>query len=146
VNTVDDCRLVELPRVPLAEGNITAVEGATDLVPFEIARVFYLYDVVGGAERGGHAHKELEQFIVATMGGFTVSLWDGERTRAVDLNRAYWGLYVPPLIWSELVNFTSGAVSVVLASQPFDEADYLRDRDGFLDWRRQLAGTGDPSG
>jgi uncharacterized RmlC-like cupin family protein len=101
--------------------------------------VFYLYDVVGGAVRGGHAHKQLEQFIVAAMGGFTVVLWDGEREREVELNRAYAGLYVPPPIWTDLVNFSSGAVSVVLCSQHFDEADYIRDREQFATYRRSLA-------
>jgi hypothetical protein len=139
VTTVDDCRLVELPKVFRPEGSITAVEGEGAEVPFSIARVFYVYDVVGGAVRGGHAHKQLEQFIVATMGGFTVELWDGERRRDVELNRAYFGLYVPPPIWTDLVDFSSGAVSVVLTSLPFDEADYLRDRDEFLAYRRALA-------
>ena len=136
---VDDCLLLELPKIFMPEGSITPLEGGSDLVPFEIERVFYLYDVVGGAVRGGHAHKELEQFIVAAMGGFTVSLWDGQQRRDVDLNRAYQGLYVPPGIWMDLVNFSSGAVSVVLASQHFDEADYIRDRDAFVSYRRQLA-------
>jgi WxcM-like, C-terminal len=138
MNFVDDCRLVELPRIPRPEGSITVVEGAGELVPFSIARVFYAYDVVGGAVRGGHAHKALEQFIVATMGGFTVVLWDGERRREVELNHAYWGLYVPPLIWTDLVNFSSGAVSLTLASLEFDEADYLREPDAFVAYRQQL--------
>jgi WxcM-like, C-terminal len=137
---VDDCRLVELPKIHIPEGNITIVEGEGEIVPFAVARVFYAYDVIGGAVRGGHAHKALEQFIVAPMGGFTVGLWDGERRREVELNRAYWGLYVPPLIWTDLVNFSSGAVSVVLASLPYDEADYLRDPEGFVAYRRGLSG------
>ena len=138
MTTVDDCRIIDLPKIFMPEGSITPVEGASDLVPFEIERVFYLYDVVGGAVRGGHAHKVLEQFIVAVMGGFTVSLWDGERRRDVELNRAYHGLYVPPPIWTDLVNFSSGAVSVVLTSHHFEEADYIRDRDRFAEYRRQL--------
>jgi hypothetical protein len=139
VTSVDDCPLVDLPRIYFTEGSITPLEGGGPEVPFEVERVYYLYDVVGGAMRGGHAHKELEQFIVAVMGGFTVTLWDGERTRDVELNRAYQGLYVPPPIWVDLVNFSSGAVSVVLASHHFDEADYIRDRDEFAAYRRQLA-------
>jgi uncharacterized RmlC-like cupin family protein len=139
VTGIDDCRLIDLPQVSLAEGNITAVEGTAGEVPFEIERSFHLYDVVGGAVRGGHAHKQLEQFIVAVMGGFTVVVWDGERQREVELNRAYHGLYVPPLIWTDLVNFSSGAVSVVLASQRYDEDDYIRDRDAFVAYRRALA-------
>jgi hypothetical protein len=142
MTTVDDCRLIELPKIFRPEGSITVVEAQTDVVPFPIARVFYVYDVVGGAVRGGHAHKELEQFLVAAMGGFTVELWDGERRREVELNRAYWGLHVPPPIWTDLVNFTSGAVSVVIASHPFDEADYLRDHESFLAHRRQEEGAG----
>jgi hypothetical protein len=136
---LDDCRLVELPQIYMEEGSLTPLEGAGDVVPFEIARVFYLYDVVGGAVRGGHAHKQLEQLIVAAMGGFTVSLWDGEQRRDVELNRAYRGLYVPPSIWADLVNFSSGAVSIVLASHVFDESDYIRDLDSFVEYRRSLA-------
>lgn len=139
MTSVDDCRLVELPKISFPEGNITPLESAGNEVPFEIARVYYMYDVVGGATRGGHAHKVLEQFLVAVMGSFTVSLWDGERTRDVELNRAYLGLYLPPPIWADLVNFSSGAVSVVLASHAFEEADYIRDRDQFAEYRRQLA-------
>jgi hypothetical protein len=139
MRTVDDCRVLDLPKIFMPEGSITPIEGAGDIVPFEIARVFYLYDVVGGAERGGHAHKVLEQFIVAVMGGFTVSLWDGDRQRDVELNRAYRGLYVPPSIWTQLGNFSSGAVSVVLASHVYEEADYIRDRDQFVSFRGLLA-------
>jgi dTDP-4-dehydrorhamnose 3,5-epimerase-like enzyme len=133
---LDDCKLLDLPRIFMPEGSITPLEGAGDVVPFEIERVFYMYDVVGGAVRGGHAHKELEQFVVATMGGLTVVLWDGERERHVELNRAYQGLYVPPPIWMDLVNFSSGAVVVVLASAHYDESDYIRDRDEFAAYRR----------
>jgi hypothetical protein len=136
---LEDCRLLELPQIYMEEGSLTPLEGAGEIVPFEIERVFYLYDVVGGAVRGGHAHKQLEQFIVAVMGGFTVSLWDGERRRDVELNRAYYGLYVPPPIWTDLVNFSSGAVSIVLASHVYDESDYIRDRDEFAAYRRSLA-------
>jgi dTDP-4-dehydrorhamnose 3,5-epimerase-like enzyme len=136
VTTVHDCRLVDLPTIPRREGTITPVEAETDVLPFPIALVFYVYDVVGGAVRGGHAHKQLEQFIVAAMGSFTVVLWDGEREREVELNRAHQGLYVPPPIWTDLVHFSSGAVSVVLASLPYDAADYIRDRREFAEYRR----------
>jgi dTDP-4-dehydrorhamnose 3,5-epimerase-like enzyme len=128
--TVDDCRLEDLPKISRAQGNITPVEGART-IPFEIARVYYLYDVVGGAERGGHAHRRLEQLIVAVMGAFVVVLDDGEARREIELNRAYHGLYVPPMIWRELVNFSSGAVCVVLASRPYEEVDYIRDYGEF---------------
>jgi hypothetical protein len=139
MTTVEHARLLDLPKIFIPEGSITPLEGAGEVVPFEIARVYYIYDVVGGAVRGGHAHRQLEQFIVAAMGGFTVSLWDGVRRRDVELNRAYQGLYVPARIWTDLVNFSSGAVSVVLASHRFDEADYIRDRDAFAAYRRELA-------
>ena len=129
--TVADCRLVELPKFFRTAGTITAVESDGPHVPFEIARVFFAYDVVGGAVRGGHAHFALEQLIVAAMGAFSVIVWDGEHTRTFELNRAYHGLYIPPMLWADLVNFSSGAVSIVLASLEFDEADYIRDRDAF---------------
>jgi hypothetical protein len=138
LTSLEDCRLVDLPKHFRPEGSITHVEGGRGAIPFEIARVFYLYDVVGGAVRGGHAHMRLEQFIVAAMGGFTVSLWDGERRREVELNRAYTGLYVPATIWMDLVNFSSGAVSVVLASHEYEEADYIRDPEQFAEFRRRL--------
>ena len=139
MTAVDDCKLVDLPRFFMPEGSITPLEGGGDEVPFEIERVFYMYDVVGGAVRGGHAHMELEQFVVATMGGLTVVLWDGERERHVELNHAYQGLYVPPPIWMDLVNFSSGAVAVVLASAHYDESDYIRDREQFVAYRRGLS-------
>jgi uncharacterized RmlC-like cupin family protein len=142
VNSVDDCRLVDLPKVSIAEGNITAVESAGREVPFEIERTFHVYDVVGGAARAGHAHKQLEEFIVAVMGSFTVVVWDGERQREVELNRAYQGLYVPPRLWRDLVNFSSGAVAVVLASQRYDEDDYIRDRDALVAYRDTPAAGG----
>lgn len=135
MTTIDDCRKISLPRIARPQGNITPVEGGTT-IPFEISRVYYLYDVVGGAERGGHAHRELHQLIVAVMGGFTVGLDDGERRRSFELNRAYCGLYVPEMLWRELVNFTAGAVCVVLASQPYDDADYVRDYDSFKKCKR----------
>lgn len=130
MSSIDDCRLIDLPRVERAEGSITPVEAGTT-VPFEIARVYYLYDIVGGSERGGHAHLELEQLIVAVMGALTVVLDDGKQRREVELNHAYIGLHVPRMIWRELNNFSSGAVCVVLASLPFSEADYVRDYETF---------------
>jgi hypothetical protein len=136
--TLADCKVIDLPKISLPEGNITPVEGSS-IVPFEIARVFYLYDVVGGAERGGHAHRALEQLIVAVMGAFSVRLDDGEGQQTVELNRAYRGLYVPPMIWSQLVNFSSGAVCVVLASLPYDESEYIRDIGTFREEKPALA-------
>jgi len=140
MTTVADCRLLDLPRISRPEGDLTPVEGGVD-VPFDIARVYYIYDVVGGAERGGHAHLGLEQLIVAAMGGFTVVLDDGATRREVELNRAFRGLYMPRLIWREIVNFTSGGVCVVLASQLYDEADYIRDYEEFVRLRGRLGST-----
>jgi hypothetical protein len=136
MNTIDECRLIDLPRIDRPEGNITPIEGGGTM-PFSIARVYYLYDVVGGSERGGHAHLELEQLLVAVMGAFTVVLDDGTRRRNVELNRGYRGLYVPRMIWRELVNFSSGAVCVVLASHEYSERDYVRDYEEF----RRLRGS-----
>jgi WxcM-like, C-terminal len=127
---VHDCELLELPVVHAPEGNLTFVEGQRH-VPFEIARVYYLYDVPGGATRGGHAHKALQQLIIAMSGSFAVKLDDGAETRTVTLNRSYNGLYLEPMIWRELVDFSSGSVCMVLASAPYDEADYYRDYDEF---------------
>lgn len=130
-STVDDCRIIELPRIQRPEGTITVVE-AFDRVPFELARVYYLYDIPGGQFRGGHAHRRLEQLIVACLGAFDVVLDDGRERRTVTLNRSYYGLYLTPGIWRELVNFSSGAVCLVLASRPFEECDYIRDYDEFV--------------
>lgn len=138
VSTVDDCRIVDLPMIHRQEGSITPVEGAKE-IPFEIARVYYLYDVPGGAERGGHAHKELQQLVVSIMGAFDVVLDDGVRRRTVRLNRAYQGLYVPRLMWRELVAFSSGGICLVLASLHFDEGDYIRDYDEFVAYKRSLS-------
>jgi len=101
-------------------------------VPFAIKRVYYLYDVPGGADRGGHAHRGLQQLIVAASGSFAVTLDDGSSRRTVALNRSYYGLYMPNLIWRELTDFCSGAVCLVFASLPYDEGDYIRDYDEFL--------------
>lgn len=135
MSTIDDCRLVELPRVARREGQLTPVEGADD-VPFDIARVYYLYDVPGGETRGAHAHRELQQLIVAVAGSFDVMIDDGSRSRVVTMNRAHRGLLMPRLIWRDLINFSSGAVCLVLASLPYSEADYIRDYDEFVALKR----------
>jgi dTDP-4-dehydrorhamnose 3,5-epimerase-like enzyme len=131
MTNVDDCRLMGLPRIDRPEGAITPVEGGAT-IPFEIARVYYIYDVVHGANRGGHAHRELQQVIVAVLGRLVVTVDDGASRRSIVLDRADQGLYVPRMIWRELDQFSSGAVCVVLASLPYDEADYIRDRHAFL--------------
>ncbi len=131
MTTIDDCRIIDFPRIFNHQGNVTPVEEGKS-VPFPIARLFYIYDVPGGASRGGHAHREGEQLIVSIMSSFEVVLDDGQNRRTVVLNRAYYGLYVPKLIWSELVNFSSGAVCLVLASDLYHEDDYFRRYEDFL--------------
>ena len=124
------CKIVELPKIADARGNLTFIE-ANRHVPFEFRRVYYLYDVPGGEVRGGHAHKGLQQFIFAANGSFDVILDDGFESTRFHLNRSYYGLYVCPMIWRELDNFSSGSVCVVLASEFFDEEDYIRDHETF---------------
>ncbi|MBS0270179.1 MAG: WxcM-like domain-containing protein [Proteobacteria bacterium] len=128
---VSKCKLLELPKITDERGNLTFVEGHRH-VPFPINRVYYLYDVPGGSERGGHAHKELEQFIVAMSGSFDVVLSDGHTEQRFNLNRSYFGLYVCPMIWRSLDNFSSGAVCLVLASDFYKESDYYRDYNEYL--------------
>jgi hypothetical protein len=126
-----DCRLIELPRIVEPRGNLTFIEGSRH-IPFDIRRVYYLYDVPGGASRAGHAHKALNQVFIAMSGSFDVNLDDGSSQRTFHLNRSYLGLYVPSLVWRELDNFSSGAVCMVLASAPFDESDYYRRYEDFI--------------
>ncbi|MFL5340647.1 MAG: sugar 3,4-ketoisomerase [Gemmataceae bacterium] len=131
-------RLLHLPRITDPRGNLTFVEG-DEHVPFEIRRVYYLYDVPAGAERGGHAHRTLHQIIIPLSGSFDVILDDGANWRRFRLDRPYRGLYVCPLTWRELSNFSSGSVCLVLASAPFDEGDYVRDYREFLRVARAAA-------
>jgi hypothetical protein len=125
------CKLLSLPKITDPRGNLTFIEGGNH-VPFDIRRVYYLYDVPGGAERGGHAHKNLHQLIIAMAGSFDVILDDGKEKRRVHLSRSYYGLYVCPMIWRELDNFSSGSVCMVLASNNYDEADYYREYKDFI--------------
>jgi WxcM-like protein len=125
-SALDAVRTLELPRITSASGAITPVEGAAE-VPFEIERVFFLYDVVAGAERGGHAHRTLEQVWVAAMGSFRAILDDGRERRQVDLRQPNVGLYIPTMVWTELVDFASGTICVVLASHHYYESEYIRD-------------------
>ena len=129
--SLDLCRIVDLPKIHDPRGNLTFIEGDRH-VPFDIKRVYYLYDVPGGAERGGHAHKGLHQLIVAMSGSFDVVIDDGKDKRRVHLNRSYTGLYLCPMIWRELDNFSSGSVCMVLASNRYDEDDYYRDYALFM--------------
>ena len=128
---VTDCRLIDLPKISDPRGNLTFVEGG-EHIPFDIRRVYYSYDVPGGVERGGHAHKGLQQLMIAMSGSFDVMLDDGGEKRRIHLNRSYTGLYVCPMIWRELDNFSSGAVCMVLASHRYDADDYFRNYDEYL--------------
>jgi oxalate decarboxylase/phosphoglucose isomerase-like protein (cupin superfamily) len=128
--SVYDCHIVPLSKIHKREGNITIVEG-NENVPFPIRRLYYLYDIPSGETRGGHAHKNLQQLIVATSGSFDVLLDDGRNKKIVRLNRPDMGLYIVPGIWRELLEFSSGSVCLVLASLTYDEADYIRDYDTF---------------
>jgi uncharacterized RmlC-like cupin family protein len=123
--------IINLPKISDPNGNLTFIEGFNH-IPFDIKRVFYMYDIPGGAYRGAHAHKELHQFIVAMSGSFDVELDNGDRKERFHLNRSYFGLYVPPMTWGFLDNFSSGVVCMVLASDKYDETDYIRDYDQFL--------------
>ncbi|WP_341237308.1 FdtA/QdtA family cupin domain-containing protein [uncultured Limnobacter sp.] len=128
---IELCKIIDLPKIQDARGNLTFIEGGGH-IPFDIQRVYYLYDVPGGAERGGHAHKGLSQLIIAMSGSFDIVLDDGWNKKRVHLNRSYNGLYVTPMIWRELDNFSSGSVCMVLASNRYDEDDYYRDYQEFL--------------
>lgn len=129
---LNDVHIIELPVISDVRGNLTFIEGDQH-VPFAIQRVYYLYDVPGGAARGGHAHKDLEQVIIALSGSFDVILDDGKNKMTYTLNRAYQGLYLSNMIWRELDNFTTGAVCMVLASRHYDESDYFRDYREFIE-------------
>ncbi len=133
---VFDCTIVELDRHHSdRKGNITVVENGKTL-PFDVRRVYYLYDIPGGESRGSHAHKELYQLIVAASGSFTVTLDDGNTKRSFFLNRPYHGLLVPPGLWRSLDDFSSGSVCMVLASAPYNADDYIRDYNDFIDYRK----------
>ncbi len=129
--SLDQCKLIPLPKISNPKGNLTFIEGQQH-VPFAIQRVYYLYDVPGGAERGGHAHKDLQQLIIAASGSFDITLDDGRKKHTWHMNRPYIGLYVPTMIWREITNFSSGSVLMVLASNRYDEADYYRNYTDFL--------------
>jgi len=128
---LNSCKKIELPKISDPRGNLTFIEGGHH-VPFEIKRVYYLYDVPGGATRAGHSHKSLEQFMIAMSGSFDVELDDGRTRKKYHLNRSNYGLYIPRMIWREIDNFSSGSVCMVLASDLFDERDYYRDYQEFL--------------
>lgn len=132
--TVFDCSIIELPRIQNRSGNITAIENNIE-IPFDAKRIFYLYDIPGGESRGAHAHKECHQFLVAASGSFEVQLDDGKVKKTVMLNQPYRGLLIPPGIWASEVNFSSGAICLVIASHKYNENDYLRDYNEYLKFK-----------
>jgi len=133
-HSLTDCKVILLPKIADPRGNLTFIEGDRH-IPFAIQRVYYLYDVPGGAERGGHAHKALHQLIVAMSGSFDVVLDDGAERKRFHLNRSYAGLYVCPMVWRALDNFSSGSVCMVLASNRYEEDDYYRDYAEYVNVR-----------
>ena len=135
--SVFDCSIVELDRHHSdRKGNLSVVENGVTL-PFDVKRVYYLYDIPGGVGRGSHAHRKLEQLIIAASGSFTVTLDDGKSKRSFFLNRPYQGLYVKPGLWRDLEDFSSGAVCMVLASEVYQKEDYIRDYQEFLKYRQE---------
>jgi hypothetical protein len=134
VTDIHNCTVVELTKIHNPAGNITIIQNGNNQ-PFNVKRIYYLYDVPGGAERGGHAHKALYQLIVAASGSFDVILDDSIYKKIIQLNRPNYGLLVVPGIWREIVNFSSGAICLVLASQKFEAEDYLREYNEFLKWK-----------
>lgn len=129
--TGSKCKIIKLPKITDYRGNLTFIEGERH-IPFSIKRVYYLYDVPGGEARGGHAHYNLEQFIISANGSFDVVTHDGYEQTKFHLNRSFFGLYIPPMTWRELENFSSGSVCLVLASEYYDQDDYIQDFDEFI--------------
>jgi hypothetical protein len=136
-NSVFDCHIVHFPVIHNRAGNITPVQNNIE-IPFDIKRVYYLYDVPGGADRGGHAHRDLKQLIIAASGSFDITLDDGTTKKTFSLNRPNMGLYLCPGIWRDISNFSSGAICLVLASEPYDEGDYIRHYDEYKIYRNEL--------
>jgi len=134
LKTVYDCSVIDLGKINFPEGNLTVVENNSTF-PFEVKRVFYLYDIAGGESRGAHAHYECHQFLIAASGSFEVMLDDGIYKRQVFLNRPNIGLHIQPGVWASEINFSSGAICLVLASHSYDEEDYFRDYQSFLNYR-----------
>jgi len=130
-NKVFDCNIIYLPKIGDRQGHITAINNLVE-IPFIVKRVFYLYDIPGGESRGAHAHKECHQFLVAASGSFEVLLDDGITKRQVQLNKPDMGLHIPPGIWASEINFSSGAICLVMASQNYNEQDYIRDYSKYL--------------
>jgi hypothetical protein len=133
--SVYDCSIIELPRIQNRAGNITPVTN-NENIPFSVKRVFYIYDIPGGEDRGAHSHKKCHQFIIAASGSFEIELSDGINKRTITLNRPYFGLHIPPGIWAAERGFSSGAVCLVLTSEKYDADDYIRDYNEYLKLRR----------
>jgi WxcM-like, C-terminal len=129
--TIYDCNVITLPKIKNRAGNITPINNSVE-IPFDVQRIFYLYDVPGGESRGAHAHKECHQLLIAASGSFEVLLDDGKVKQVIQLNRPYIGLHIPPMIWASEINFSSGSICLVLASQKYCEPDYIRDYAAFL--------------
>lgn len=129
--TIDDCKKIELPRFLDARGNLSFVEQLNH-IPFEIKRTYWIYDVPGGEERGGHAYRQNEEFIVALSGAFDVVVDDGQQKKTFALNRSYYGLYVPNGLWREMNNFSTNSLALEFGSTHYDRADYIRSYDEFL--------------
>lgn len=129
--SIHDSKLIELPKIHDHRGNLTFIENSRH-IPFDIKRVYFLYDVPGGAARAAHGHKSLHQLMIAMSGSFDVTLDDGLEKKRYHLNRSYYGIYIPPMMWRDLDNFSSGAVCMVLASDYFDESDYYRNYEDFV--------------
>ncbi len=134
-NKISDCELIDVSMIHNPSGNITVIEN-NQSIPFGVKRIYYLYDIPGGEERGGHAHYELEQYIVAASGSFDVILDDGENKKVIHLNRPNFALHIVPGLWRELNNFSSGSICMVLASHKYDEKDYIRDFNQFKELKK----------
>ncbi len=132
--TIDDCKIIDLRKISDPRGNLTPIEGGSD-IPFDIKRIYYLYDVPSGESRGAHAHKALQQVIIAANGSFTITLDDGQNKKSFTLNRPYQGLYIVPGIWRDLDDFSSGAVLLCLASEHYKAEDYIRNYKEFLAYK-----------
>jgi hypothetical protein len=133
--TVTNCRLIDLGKHHKRAGNISIIENNVDL-PFEVKRVFYIYDIPGGESRGAHSHRECHQFIVAVSGSFEIEMDDGKNKRTVTLNRPYFGLHIPPGIWAAEKEFSSGGICLVLTSHKYNESDYIRNYQDFLTFKK----------
>ena len=135
-STIYDCSIIKLPKIHNRAGNITPIEGEVN-IPFKLKRLFYLYDIPGGEDRGAHSHRKCYQLLIAASGNFDVFMDDGKNKKTVSLNRPYLGIYIPPGIWAAEQSFSSGAICLVLTSEKYDESDYIREYKDFLKFKKQ---------